>query len=160
MQRSLIERFLADETGAITIDWTALTSGILLLGIAVVWSIFSSGVDPLVGSINSKLSSVAIFEPGVPSFTSLGLGLGWVSPFPDDVPFDETTIVLTQGTGTVTIVGEDGTVTSYTSAQYNGLKGNGDKIDIVDDDGNVISGGFETLISYNSGTGEWSEELI
>ena len=53
---TMIKNFLHDETGAVTIDWVALTAGILLLGIAVVFSIFSNGVTPLVDSINNQLS--------------------------------------------------------------------------------------------------------
>lgn len=53
---TMIKNFLHDETGAVTIDWVALTAGILLLGIAVVFSIFSNGVSPLVRSINAQLS--------------------------------------------------------------------------------------------------------
>lgn len=54
---TMFQNFLHDETGAVTIDWVALTAGILLLGIAVVFSIFSNGVTPLVSSINSQLSA-------------------------------------------------------------------------------------------------------
>ena len=32
-------------TGAVTIDWVALTAGILLLGIAVVYGVFEGGVN-------------------------------------------------------------------------------------------------------------------
>jgi Flp pilus assembly pilin Flp len=53
-------QFIRDEDGAVTIDWVALTAGILLLGIAVVYAIFESGVDPLVGQINQQLSSSTI----------------------------------------------------------------------------------------------------
>ena len=49
--------FLRDETGAVTIDWVALTAGILLLGITLVYSIFNNGVGPLAKSINASLSS-------------------------------------------------------------------------------------------------------
>ena len=52
---SRLQAFRADEEGAVTIDWVALTAGILLLGIAVVFSIFSYGVDPLVQSANEEL---------------------------------------------------------------------------------------------------------
>lgn len=47
--------FLRDEDGAVTIDWVALTAGILLLGIMVVYAIFNGGVSDLVDSINSEL---------------------------------------------------------------------------------------------------------
>ncbi len=50
--------FFRDDTGAVTIDWVALTAGILLLGIMVVYAIFNGGVASLVGKINSTLSGV------------------------------------------------------------------------------------------------------
>lgn len=49
--------FLSDDAGAVTIDWVALTAGVLLLGIMVVYAIFNGGVDPLVSNINSSLAS-------------------------------------------------------------------------------------------------------
>jgi len=48
-------KFLADDAGAVTIDWVALTAGILLLGIMVVYAIFNNGVSTLVSSVNSTL---------------------------------------------------------------------------------------------------------
>ena len=51
-------RFLRDDVGAVTIDWVALTSGILLLGIMVVYAIFNGGVSSLVASINNTLTTV------------------------------------------------------------------------------------------------------
>ena len=60
---TIFTNFLRDESGAVTIDWVALTAGILLLGIAVVYGIFSNGVDPLVGQINSSLSNAALSAP-------------------------------------------------------------------------------------------------
>ena len=49
--------FLNDESGAVTIDWVALTAGILLLGIALVYGIFNTGVSQLATKINSNLVS-------------------------------------------------------------------------------------------------------
>ena len=57
-------KFLKDESGAVTIDWVALTAGILLLGIAVVYAIFNNGVNPLIGSINSNLSTAVGVDIG------------------------------------------------------------------------------------------------
>lgn len=51
--------FMQNEDGAVTIDWVALTAGILLLAIALVYGIFSNGVEPLVSKINSKLATAA-----------------------------------------------------------------------------------------------------
>ncbi len=51
-------KFLSDDTGAVTIDWVALTAGILLLGIMVVYAIFNNGVSTLVSNVNSTLSGI------------------------------------------------------------------------------------------------------
>ena len=51
--------FLSDDAGAVTIDWVALTAGILLLGIMVVYAIFNNGVSSLVSNVNSTLSGVS-----------------------------------------------------------------------------------------------------
>ena len=62
------KNFLKDEAGAVTIDWVALTAGILLLGIAVVYGIFNTGVSDLVTDINSTLMSA---NPSAPTATSV-----------------------------------------------------------------------------------------
>ena len=51
-------KFLSDDAGAVTIDWVALTAGILLLGIMVVYAIFNGGVNDLVTNINETLSGI------------------------------------------------------------------------------------------------------
>ncbi len=51
-------KFLSDDAGAVTIDWVALTAGILLLGIMVVYAIFNNGVSTLVSNVNSTLEGV------------------------------------------------------------------------------------------------------
>ncbi len=57
--------FLSDDAGAVTIDWVALTAGVLLLGIMVVYAIFNNGVSPLVSNINASLSNAAAdVDPG------------------------------------------------------------------------------------------------
>ena len=52
-------KFLGDDAGAVTIDWVALTAGILLLGIMVVYAIFNNGVSVLVSNVNSTLTGVS-----------------------------------------------------------------------------------------------------
>ncbi len=52
-------KFLSDDAGAVTIDWVALTAGILLLGIMVVYAIFNNGVSTLVSNVNTTLMGVA-----------------------------------------------------------------------------------------------------
>ena len=51
--------FLSDDAGAVTIDWVALTSAILLVGLMVVYSIFNGGVSSVVSNISSTLSGVS-----------------------------------------------------------------------------------------------------
>ena len=69
-------RFLRDDDGAVTIDWVALTSGVLLLGIMVVYAIFNNGVSSLVNSINSNLAGVGLADPGPAPDFNLALGGG------------------------------------------------------------------------------------
>lgn len=57
-------KFLRDDAGAVTIDWVALTAGILLLGIAVVYGIFNGGVGALVTQINSNLDGAITVSTG------------------------------------------------------------------------------------------------
>ncbi len=52
-------KFLGDDAGAVTIDWVALTAGVLLLGILVVYAIFNNGVSTVVSNINATLDGVA-----------------------------------------------------------------------------------------------------
>ena len=52
-------KFLSDDAGAVTIDWVALTAGVLLLGIMVVYAIFNNGVSSLVSNVNSTLTGVS-----------------------------------------------------------------------------------------------------
>ena len=54
---TMIRSYLLDETGAVTIDWVALTAGILLLGITLVYAIFNNGVASLSSNINSNLTA-------------------------------------------------------------------------------------------------------
>ncbi len=51
----MFANFLLNDVGAVTIDWVALTAGVLLLGIMVVYAIFNNGVSSLVSSVNSTL---------------------------------------------------------------------------------------------------------
>ncbi len=52
-------KFFCDDAGAVTIDWVALTAGVLLLGIMVVYAIFNNGVSVLVSNVNSTLVGVS-----------------------------------------------------------------------------------------------------
>ncbi len=47
--------FLRDDAGAVTIDWVALTAGTLLVGMAIVYVVFSDGVGPLITKMNQAM---------------------------------------------------------------------------------------------------------
>jgi hypothetical protein len=53
-------KFLCDDTGAVTIDWAAMTSGLLLLGIVVVYAVFDHGASSLVADLNNTLASTVV----------------------------------------------------------------------------------------------------
>ncbi len=66
-----IKRLLRNDRGAITADWVALTAGILLFGLAVVYAIFNNGVAPVVGGIDDAADGLEIAQPvdyTLPSF--------------------------------------------------------------------------------------------
>jgi len=58
MGAAMLKKFVEDTSGAVTIDWVALTAGILLLGMTLVYAIFNNGVGDLARSINSAMSAV------------------------------------------------------------------------------------------------------
>ena len=104
--------FFRDETGAVTIDWVALTSGLLLLGIIVVYAIFDGGVSSLVGNINETLADVV---------TDVDVGSAWelngiavassgapMELYPGmRIPVGSTVSVITDGLGTTEIAFTD-----------------------------------------------------
>jgi len=50
--------FVGDEAGAITIDWTVISGGLLLLGLLVIYTIFNSdGYVNIVAESNETLGS-------------------------------------------------------------------------------------------------------
>lgn len=54
----MLQRFFADRSGAVTVDWVALTAGALLVGITVVYSIFTNGFGELTGELNQAMSNM------------------------------------------------------------------------------------------------------
>ncbi|MCU0909839.1 MAG: hypothetical protein MUE98_00400 [Rhodobacteraceae bacterium] len=56
MKVDFLKNFVADESGAVTVDWVVLTAAIVGLGIAVIIAV-SSGVNTLGGKISSSLSA-------------------------------------------------------------------------------------------------------
>ncbi|MEM7058171.1 MAG: hypothetical protein AAF557_11320 [Pseudomonadota bacterium] len=52
------KKFLNDTSGAVTIDWVALAAGVLLVGITVIYSIYTNGIGDLTSSLNSAMKSI------------------------------------------------------------------------------------------------------
>ena len=52
-------KFLSDDAGAVTIDWVALTAGVLVAGIIVVYAIYNDGVSSLADNVNGMLSNLS-----------------------------------------------------------------------------------------------------
>lgn len=46
-------RFIADEDGAVTVDWVALTAAVVIIGIGVVYAVFSNGDDGVAGLVTN-----------------------------------------------------------------------------------------------------------
>ncbi len=52
-------KFLSDDAGAVTVDWIALTSGVLIVAIIAVYAIYNNGVISVVAGIDSTIVSVS-----------------------------------------------------------------------------------------------------
>ena len=50
----LFKNFLADDSGAVTVDWVVLTAAIVGLGVAVMASV-SAGTEEMSGDVEDKL---------------------------------------------------------------------------------------------------------
>lgn len=60
---NFINRFTADEDGAVTVDWVVLTAAIVGLGIAVLTSV-SGGTTSLADKISGELATMTIMTHG------------------------------------------------------------------------------------------------
>ena len=54
----MLGKFWKDTSGAVTIDWVALAAGVLLVGITVIYALYTDGVGALTKSLNSAMISV------------------------------------------------------------------------------------------------------
>ena len=55
--------FLADESGAVTVDWVVLTAAIVGLGIAVLTSV-GNGTTTLANTVSSELAGTTVLTFG------------------------------------------------------------------------------------------------
>ena len=56
---NFIKTFIADEDGAVTVDWVVLTAGIVVLGLAV-GSKVAGGANAMADNIASNLSTATV----------------------------------------------------------------------------------------------------
>ena len=59
----LLKTFLADDSGAVTVDWVVLTAAIVGLGLAVITSV-RTGVQSLGTDIQTSLTSASVATLG------------------------------------------------------------------------------------------------
>ncbi len=144
--------FLRDDTGAVTIDWVALTAGILLLGIMVVYAIFNGGVASLVGKINATLATAATaVDVGIaPALYDMELASG--DKLPAGSVVTDTSINIDGGVDTTFTLADGSTVTT---SEMNAT-GNTVSEPIFDASGaqvgvNQASGGLPIGTTVNSG---------
>ena len=54
----MVSKFVKDTSGAVAIDWVALAAGVLMVGIALVYAVYTNGVADLTRSLNSAMVSI------------------------------------------------------------------------------------------------------
>lgn len=141
--------FLHDERGAITIDWVAITSAILMLGIAVIWGIFNSGVAPASAAVAANLGSIDDVETGPsPEMNASS------EPLSDSNPVDQLVALLSgdlsESFGSDFFIDEDTVLLDppANTAHY------------LDSAGNLVTvTGFTTSIQQNE-DGTWASETL
>ena len=93
MSFKAFRRFGADESGAVTVDWVALTAAVVVIGIGLAYAIFgdgTTGVGGLVTNLTTEINQAATnLEAAVP--TALpdpagGGGGGGAAPDPEAAP--------------------------------------------------------------------------
>lgn len=75
-----IRAFVGDKSGAVTVDWVALTAAVVVIGIGLVYAVFGTGndgvaglVDNLTGELNTAATNI---QGQVGTFPSAGGGTG------------------------------------------------------------------------------------
>ena len=48
-----LRSFAADKSGAVTVDWVALTAAVVVIGIGLVYAVFGSGTDGVAGLVDN-----------------------------------------------------------------------------------------------------------
>ena len=59
---NFIRRFAADKSGAVTVDWVALTAAVVIIGIGLVYAVFGTddaGIGGVVANFGTELDTAA-----------------------------------------------------------------------------------------------------
>jgi len=76
--------FLAEESGAVTVDWVVLTAATVGLGLAVM-AVVSAGVEDLSGDVNTQLASTEVTASFSGGEWEAGARLDWSDQDFDDM---------------------------------------------------------------------------
>lgn len=57
--RNLMNKFLADKSGAVTVDWVALTAAVVVIGIALVYAVFGADQNTGFNGIAAQIQTEA-----------------------------------------------------------------------------------------------------
>ena len=70
--KNALRRFVADKSGAVTVDWVALTAAVVIIGIGIVYAVFDGedGVSGLVDNLTTELGVASTNIDG--AVTALG----------------------------------------------------------------------------------------
>jgi Flp pilus assembly pilin Flp len=60
--KTLIQRFTADEDGAVTVDWVVLTAGLVVL-VGLIGGLVATGVQTAGNNIQTELTAPSAFTP-------------------------------------------------------------------------------------------------
>jgi Flp pilus assembly pilin Flp len=71
----MLKNFIANESGAVTVDWVVLTAALVGLGLAVM-TVVSSGVESLSTDIDEELSTMGTQPYSFTGFTAPASGTG------------------------------------------------------------------------------------
>lgn len=58
--KNAARRFVTDKSGAVTVDWVALTAAVVIIGIGIVYAVFGSGDDGVNGLVTNLTSELGV----------------------------------------------------------------------------------------------------
>lgn len=56
----ILRRFVADKSGAVTVDWVALTAAVVIIGIGIIYTLFNNGDDGVAGLVTNLNAQLGV----------------------------------------------------------------------------------------------------